>query len=61
MKNKHKIVVSVSGASGAIYAKVLFEKLQNLTILRKTINQETHFGVLGRISYYLHLKNENLH
>ena len=31
MKNKHKIVVSVSGASGAIYAKVLFEKLQTLS------------------------------
>ena len=30
MKNKHKIVVSVSGASGAIYAKVLFDKLQQL-------------------------------
>jgi flavin prenyltransferase len=28
---KKKIVVSVSGASGAIYAKVLFDKLQNLS------------------------------
>jgi len=28
--NKHKIIVSVSGASGAIYAKVLFDKLQQL-------------------------------
>ena len=28
--NKHKIVVSVSGASGAIYTKVLFDKLQQL-------------------------------
>ena len=26
-KNKHKIIVSVSGASGSIYAKVLFDKL----------------------------------
>ena len=28
--NKHKLIVSVSGASGAIYAKVLFDKLQQL-------------------------------
>lgn len=28
--NKHKIVVAVTGASGAIYAKVLFDKLQQL-------------------------------
>ena len=27
---KHKIVVAVTGASGAIYAKVLFDKLQQL-------------------------------
>ena len=27
MKNKHKIIVAVTGASGAIYAKVLFDKL----------------------------------
>lgn len=31
MNKKHKIVVSVSGASGAIYAKVLFDKLQQLS------------------------------
>ena len=31
------------------------EFLQNMAILRKTI----HFGVLGRISYCLHLKNDN--
>lgn len=30
MKKKHKIIVSVSGASGAIYAKVLFDKLVQL-------------------------------
>ena len=30
MSKKQKIVVSVSGASGAIYAKVLFDKLQQL-------------------------------
>ena len=29
-KNKHKIIVSVSGASGSIYAKVLFDKLVQL-------------------------------
>lgn len=28
--NKHKIVVAVTGASGSIYAKVLFDKLQQL-------------------------------
>ena len=27
MKKKHKIIISVTGASGAIYAKVLFDKL----------------------------------
>lgn len=31
MNKRHKIVVSVSGASGAIYAKVLFDKLQQLS------------------------------
>ena len=30
MKNKHKIIVAVTGASGAIYAKVLFNKLVQL-------------------------------
>ena len=30
MKNKQKIIVAVSGASGAIYAKRLFEKLNKL-------------------------------
>ena len=30
IKNKHKIIVSVSGASGSIYAKVLFDKLAQL-------------------------------
>ena len=30
IKNKHKIIVSVSGASGSIYAKVLFDKLVKL-------------------------------
>ncbi len=28
--NKHKIIVAVTGASGSIYAKVLFDKLQQL-------------------------------
>ncbi|MES2567568.1 MAG: UbiX family flavin prenyltransferase [Bacteroidota bacterium] len=31
MKKKHKIIVSISGASGSIYAKVLLDKLSQLT------------------------------
>jgi 4-hydroxy-3-polyprenylbenzoate decarboxylase len=30
MQNKHKIVVAITGASGAIYAKILLNKLQKL-------------------------------
>ena len=30
MTKKHKIIVAVTGASGAIYAKVLFDKLVQL-------------------------------
>ena len=30
MAKKHKIIVAVTGASGAIYAKVLFDKLVQL-------------------------------
>ncbi len=37
---KHKIVIAVSGASGAIYAKVLFDKLIQLN------NQIIEIGVL---------------
>ena len=37
---KHKIIVSVTGASGSIYAKVLFEKLQKLS------NQIEEIGVV---------------
>ena len=40
MSKKQKIVVSVSGASGAIYAKVLFDRLQQLH------NQVEEVGVL---------------
>ena len=29
-KNNHKIIIAVTGASGAIYAKVLFDKLLEL-------------------------------
>ncbi|MGZ4078675.1 MAG: flavoprotein, partial [Bacteroidia bacterium] len=29
-RNKHKIVVAITGASGAIYANVLLQKLQKL-------------------------------
>ena len=35
--NKHKIIVSVSGASGAIYTKVLFDKLQQLNKQIETV------------------------
>ncbi len=37
---KHKIVVAVTGASGSIYAKVLFDKLQQLS------NQVAEVGVV---------------
>jgi 4-hydroxy-3-polyprenylbenzoate decarboxylase len=40
MKNKHKIIVAVTGASGAIYAKVLFDKLLQLD------NQIEKIGVI---------------
>ena len=40
MKNKHKIIIAVTGASGAIYAKVLFDKLLQLN------NQIEQIGVL---------------
>lgn len=29
-KNKHKIIVAITGASGALYARILLEKLQRL-------------------------------
>lgn len=34
---KHKIVVAVTGASGSIYAKVLFDKLAKLTAQIETV------------------------
>ena len=37
---KHKIIVSVTGASGSVYAKVLFDKLQKLS------NQIEEIGVI---------------
>ena len=37
---KHKIIVAVTGASGSIYAKVLFDKLQKLS------NQIQEIGVI---------------
>ena len=40
MTKKHKIIVSVTGASGAIYAKVLFDKLVQLN------NQIEKIGVV---------------
>ena len=30
MNKKHKIIIAVTGASGAIYAKVLFDRLVQL-------------------------------
>ena len=38
--NKHKIIVAITGASGAIYAKVLLQKLQSLN------NQILEIGVV---------------
>jgi 4-hydroxy-3-polyprenylbenzoate decarboxylase len=40
MNNKHKIIVAVTGASGVIYAKVLFDKLLQLN------NQTEKIGVI---------------
>lgn len=40
MSRKHKIVVSISGASGSIYAKVLLDKLSKLS------DQVEHVGVV---------------
>ena len=40
MNKKHKIIVAVTGASGSIYAKVLFDKLQKLS------NQIQEVGVI---------------
>jgi 4-hydroxy-3-polyprenylbenzoate decarboxylase len=36
-KNKHKIIVAITGASGALYAKVLLEKLQLVTDQIETV------------------------
>ena len=40
INTKHKIIVAVTGASGSIYAKVLFDKLQKLS------NQIEEIGVI---------------
>ena len=40
INTKHKIIVAVTGASGSIYAKVLFDKLQKLS------NQIEDIGVI---------------
>jgi 4-hydroxy-3-polyprenylbenzoate decarboxylase len=37
LTKKHKIIVSVTGASGSIYAKVLFDKLQKLNAQIETV------------------------
>lgn len=36
-RNKHKIVVAITGASGAVYAKVLLDKLQQLNDQIETV------------------------
>jgi|SRR3954463_7665401 len=36
-KNKHKIIVAITGASGALYARILLEKLQLLTDQLETV------------------------
>lgn len=36
-QNKHKIVIAITGASGAIYAKVLLQKLQQLNEQIETV------------------------
>ncbi len=40
INTKHKIIISITGASGSIYAKVLFDKLQKLS------NQIQEVGVI---------------
>ena len=40
INTKHKIIISITGASGSIYAKVLFDKLQKLS------NQIEQIGVI---------------
>jgi len=40
INTKHKIIISITGASGSIYAKVLFDKLQKLS------NQIQEVGVV---------------
>lgn len=43
--NKHKIVVAITGASGAIYAKVLLNKLQQLQAQK--IPNESQIGIVS--------------
>lgn len=45
MLKKHKIIIAVTGASGSIYAKVLFEKLQKLSAFSGK-NQLNNVGVV---------------
>jgi 4-hydroxy-3-polyprenylbenzoate decarboxylase len=40
MQSKHKIIVAITGASGSIYAKLLLDKLQQLS------NQIEHVGIV---------------
>ena len=54
---KYKIIVAVTGASGSIYAKVLFDKLQKLS------NQIEEIGVImsdnAKYVWRTELDNEN--
>ena len=57
MKNKHKLIIAVTGASGAIYAKVLFDKLLKLK------NQISNVGVImsdnAKFVWESELENDN--
>jgi len=57
MKNKHKIIIAVTGASGAIYAKILFDKLVQLE------DQIDEVGVLmsdnAKLVWETELENSN--
>lgn len=43
--HKHKIIVAITGASGAIYAKVLLDKLQH--IYQKNVSGKNQIGSIG--------------
>ena len=66
MQSKHKIVIAITGASGAIYAKVLLGKLQQLTdqiqevgIVMSDNAKEVWKFELGNTDYLLMKAKEN--